>query len=160
MVIQLGQRSIENPIIRTLVNPKYKSIPIFFKQPGSISNKHQTSGFDYGSDASELDQEEEQNEVYFHKLVSKIKAHEPSGVSRHTVWSLDRDPCIEPVSREDLCKFLESLNPGKKVTFYKESGEEIDGDRVVEPEDLARLIQLLPEMRARSKERYLDEADF
>lgn len=62
------------------------------------------------------------NDVYLHKFIDKIKAHEPSGVSRHTVWELDRDPTIEPISRDDLVKFLNTLGVKKPVKFFRETG--------------------------------------
>ena len=135
-----------------MVNPKYRSIPVFFKQPGVISQGKENDSKLYLDDPEEKD-------IYLHKLVNKLKANEPTGVSRHTVWQLDRDPCIEPVSREDLAKFLSTLNKSKPVKFFKETGEEIDGDRVVEQEDLARLVQILPEIVSDMREHLLDQAD-
>lgn len=110
----MGDRSIENPIIKTLINPKYKSIPLFFKQPGAIPGSFQIQNYS--------EEEHSVNEVYLHKFIDKIKAHEPSGVSRHTVWELDRDPTIEPISRDDLVKFLNTLGVKKPVKFFRETG--------------------------------------
>ena len=136
-LVMLGDGSQANPVLRALRNESFKSIPLFVKQQGSILGR----------------------EVYLHHQFDKLKAYDSnSGISRHTVWKLDKDPSFEPLDRRQAIKFLETMNEGHPLHFYSEDGEEIDGDRVLVEHGLSKLLNIFPALRP-AKEELFSELD-
>lgn len=129
-LIQLAERSSHNPIVSIMQNQKFKSIPLFIKQENEKIENHP---------------------VYYHKQFEKLKAHESNGISRHSVWKLDKDPCVEILNREEVQKLVETMREKVPLIFYSETGEEIEGDRVLVKLKLMDILSRIPELSLKRK---------
>lgn len=129
-LIQLAERSNQSPIVALMDSKKFQTIPLFVKEMGQGPDKLP---------------------VYYHRQFEKLLAHEENGISRHCVWQIDKDPCVDVLSREEALELVETMKKSTPLVFYQETGEQIEGDRVIENLKLADLLNRMPELSSRRK---------
>jgi hypothetical protein len=73
------------------------------------------------------------------------------------VKSLNKDPFACCLTKKDLRRLLNTMDPNVPVTYYQERGDEIDGIRVVVPKKLKSLVKNTGGLDSPVKDRLLSQ---